>query len=269
MLPVRRDRSLCLAGRKKFQESGTDKKNSSEKKKTDRQVGLVDEHKQPVTASSEFDSDDPQDQDEIYFVDVCGTPKDEFQRITKVRIEGGVPFSCTARLDTGCPITLVQESLINCKNIQIPGPNWNRYCGINNSKLQIKGIVRAEIAIDELSKSIDIGVVPDGTMSVPLLVGRDALKLFNYRLTSSPVFDKAISELLLICDDPSYDNINTNRHVSSCIRKSFEKIFVDYYIKPIRSETSKVKIEATLTLKDNKPIQFGPQRLGFSEKEKT
>jgi len=118
-----------------------------------------------------------------------------------LQVRGRMPLSCMARIDTGCPVTLVQESLISCKEIRVAGQEWNRYRGINNSKLQVRGIVKATITMDGCSKTVTVRVVPDRTMTVPLLIGRNTLRLFNYRLTNSPDFDKAVSEILLIGND--------------------------------------------------------------------
>jgi len=66
------------------------------------------------------------------------------------------------------------------------------YRGIN-SKLQVKGVVKANtITMDGYSKSVTIGVVLDGTMLVLLLVDRDVLKSFNYRLTNSPALIRKV-----------------------------------------------------------------------------
>jgi len=105
-------------------------------------------------------------------------------------------------------------------------------------------------------------------MSVPLLIGRDALKSFDYRLTNSPVFDKAVSEILLVCNDSNGIEVNANCDIPPSSSKLFENIFLDYYVKLDRPEVPAVQVEAILTLKDDKPVQFGPRRLGFSEKEK-
>jgi len=115
---------------------------------------------------------------------------------------------------------------------------------------------------------VTIGVVPDDTMSVSVLLGRDALKLFGYRLTKSPAFGKVVSEIFHIDNNSNNSSININSKMSLHIRESLETLFTDHYIRPNRPELPKVQIEATLVLKDNKPIQFGPRRLGFSEKEK-
>lgn len=259
----------CPAGNQTSKESSLSKKIGSNNKKAERQVNLINEDGQSASEESASDDNDhPEEDDEIHFVDLREEHRDEFQRMTDLQVQGGTSLSCVARIDTGCPVTLIQESLIKNKDVQTPGPEWKRYRGINNSKLNVKGLIKADVTMDGCSKPITIGVVPDDTMSVPLLVGRDALKSFNYRLTNNSSFDKAVSEILLVCDDPNCIGINVSCDVSAEARKKIEDVFRDYYVSPARPEAPEVQVEAALILKDNKPVQFGPRRLGFSEKEK-
>jgi len=261
----------CFAEKKKVRGTDNEKRKASDQKAdgAGRQVGLVDNEEPLESTSDESGNEDHSEEDDkIHLVNVQEEPRDEFQQIVGLHVRGRTPFSCRARIDTGCPVTLVQGSLINCKDLQVAGQEWNRYRGINNSKLQVRGIVKATITMDGCSKAITVGVVPDRTMSVPLLIGRNALRLFDYRLTNSPDFDKAVSELLLIGYDSDHSNLNVNRDMPVKVRKLVERAFLDCYAEPTRPDTPKVQVEATLILKDNKPIQFGPRRLGFSEKEK-
>lgn len=263
----------CPAKKERPQKLSTDKKTEPGDRKMDHQVKVDESTEQLAATSSGSDSgsdgdDRPEEESDIYVVEMHEESRDEFQRITELQIQGSVPLSCVARVDTGCPVTLIKESIVSNVDMQRPGCEWNQYRGINNSKLQVKGTVTIRVTMDGESKPVTIGVVPDDTMSVPLLIGRDALKLFGYRLTKSPAFDKVVSEIFHIDNNSNNSSININPRISLHIRESLETLFTDRYIRPNRSELPKVQIEATLVLKDNKPIQFGPRRLGFSEKEK-
>lgn len=57
--------------------------------------------------------------------------------------------------------------------------------------------------------------MPDDTMSIPLLIGRDTLKLFNYRLTKNPSFGKVVSEMLSINSEFNCSNLNVNPEMLS------------------------------------------------------
>lgn len=106
-------------------------------------------------------------------------------------------------------------------------------------------------------------------MSASLLLGRDALKSFGYRLTNNPEYDRVVSEIFCIdnhCDKT--ENIKVNPKIEANYKNRFECIMRDFYFRPKRPEIPKVRMEAALVLKDNKPVQFGPGRLGFTDKEK-
>lgn len=153
--------------------------------------------------------------------------------------------------------------------MRVPDKEWNRYRRINNSKLRVKGVAKVKITVDGRKKRIKVGVVLNDTMSVSLL-GRDALKLFGYRLTNSPAYDKAISEIMNIDSqrDTEVKRMNVNPKVDAKYCDEFADVIQNFYYRPERSELPKVRIAATLIIKDNKLIQFGPRRLGFVEKEK-
>jgi len=131
-------------------------------------------------------------------------------------------------------------------------------------------VVKTKITIEGKTKSVEVGIVPNDTMSIPLLLGRNALKRFGYRLTDSPAYDKAASEIL--CIDSPYETeverANVNPEIGIKYRDQFKRVMREFYYKPERPESPRVQMEATLTVKDNKLIQFGPRRLGFTEKEK-
>lgn len=92
----------------------------------------------------------------------------------------------------------------------------------------------------------------------------------NYHLTKrkKKKFDKIVSTILQIDHCSNDNNINVNREKSSSVHKSVNSIFNEYYVKASRPDFPKVQMEATLILKDNKPIQFRPRRLSLIEKEK-
>ncbi|XP_024889023.1 uncharacterized protein LOC112465625, partial [Temnothorax curvispinosus] len=259
----------CPTAKEKHKKTSKDKKTERGNKKAERQVNLVDGTEQSASEKSESESDDqPEENDKIHFVDTHEELRDEFQRVAILRVRGGAPVSCTVRIDTGCPITLIQESVINIKDLKPAGQEWNRYHGINNSKLLVKGVIKANLTMDGCSKSVSIGVVSDNTMSIPLLIGRDTLKFFDYRLTNSPMLDKAVSEILLICNDSNNTDINVNPDLPPNVCELFKDTFINYYVKPVRPEVPEVQMEAKLVLKENKLVQFGPRRLGYAEKEK-
>ncbi|KMQ82295.1 phytoalexin-deficient 4-2 protein [Lasius niger] len=79
-------------------------------KQNDCQMGLISKDKQQESTKSESESDEkPEEETEIYLVDVLSEPRDEFRRAADLQIEGNDIINCNAKIDTGCPITLIRE----------------------------------------------------------------------------------------------------------------------------------------------------------------
>lgn len=89
----------CTAANQKMKESSKKMGPMASNKKADRQVGLIKEDEQSSSEESEVEGGGhPEEEDEIHFVDVCGEHRDEFQRLTDVRVHVGTSFVCTARI---------------------------------------------------------------------------------------------------------------------------------------------------------------------------
>lgn len=75
---------------------------------------------------------------------------------------------------------------------------WSKYYGINKSKLCILGQIDASIELEGFNRKVTLGVVSNETMTVSLLLGRNALKLFGYKLTKDLEYDRAVTEIFNI-----------------------------------------------------------------------
>lgn len=53
--------------------------------------------------------------------------------------------------------------------------------------------MESAVTLDEEMHNINFGVVSNKTMSVPVLLDRDTLKLFGYKLTKNPAYDRAVA----------------------------------------------------------------------------
>ncbi|XP_070529916.1 uncharacterized protein [Cardiocondyla obscurior] len=169
----------CPTSKKRPKKSEVGHKKGTKDAKTQRQVGLIDDaEKQPELPSGESEDEEQSEaESKIHLVDTHGESRDEFQRTVELKFKRKIV-------------------VLDC-SVQSPGIEWKRYCGINNSKLIVKGTIKADVCIDGSCQTVTLGVVSDATMSVSLLIGRDTLTLFGYRLTQSPAFDKMEAKLIL------------------------------------------------------------------------
>lgn len=131
------------------------------------------------------------------------------------------------------------------------GSGWEKYRGINNFRLCVIGTVQATVGLDKDSRALTLVVVLDKTMSISLLLGRDALEAFGYALVRKTEYVTTINEIFSIeitSTEPS-DKINVNSDISPKERKVFESLFRNSYILPERPKVPQVKMDAIIILK--------------------
>lgn len=118
------------------------------------------------------------DSDQVNWVNITQT-ENEFQKVATVKIRGdcgSYEIKVDALIDTGIPISFIKEKFIpNCfvkeQNDQM------KFCGINNSSLNVVGTVIVDIECDKVIEvGTNIYVVTNNTMSASLVIGRDMLK---------------------------------------------------------------------------------------------
>lgn len=206
----------------------------------------------------------------MYFVDLTEEVRDEFQRAAEVDVDGDQQFSGVARIDTGCPVSLIKNGVVDCESVRKAGREWERYSGINQSKLRVLGIVDVKIRMEGDSCKVVLGVVLDDTINVPLLLGRNVLKSLGYSLTKNSQYDRVVTEIFNInaLQCSWVDNIRINDHMSQSDLSKLRKIVQEVYVAPTRPIAPKTYVVANIVLKNEQPVQFGSRRLGYTDKEK-
>lgn len=178
-----------------------------------------------------------------------------------------------ALIDTGSPISLVKEKLIsNCLVDQ--SDKSRKFCGINESKLNIIGITTVNILCDNIKRNgVKIRVAPNSTMLFSLIIGRDLLKKFKFCLsTKLQVENDTINNKILSIDimeskEKVVHSLIINSEIEYSKQLEFKKMFEKEYIKPKRSKEPKVDAELLLQVKDIQPVYFFPRRLSYMKKE--
>ena len=207
---------------------------------------------------------------EICLIDLQDEPNDDFKQIVDIKCNNNDTIRLSARMDSGCPINLIKNKYVSNISLQPASHKWQRYYGMNRSKIVIKGILDIQITMESQTRVVTFGVVNDDVMGTPVLVGRDALRKFGYKLTRDPMYDKVVSEILHINADINENTVipRINPNIVRTDQIKFEKIFRKYYDKPIRPKVPEVKTEARIIIKDNQLIQFKPRRLSYTDKAK-
>lgn len=106
-------------------------------------IGLVEEEQDSGDTSVQEDQKDKSQskQEVVCLVELAQEPRDEFHRMVNVTVSGNQQFSGTARIDTGCPNSIIKTGCVDYKLMEKAGREWNQYSGINKSKLRILGII--------------------------------------------------------------------------------------------------------------------------------
>lgn len=225
----------CTEKEKRIEEKSGKKSKNSAKQVIKQQVGSIQEKEEIESACSTDDQDINDEtnveEEEICLIDLEQKSKDNYQELIYCDALGINSFSCFSQIDTGCPISLIKKQLIDDKIVEKPGCEWNKYFGINKSKLEIIGIVRMNIILNNERKSMILGVVNNETMCSNVLLGRDALKLFGYRLTKYMKYDKEVQQIYNINIDNNQnkvDQIHINSKISVENQLAFKNIFIEY-----------------------------------------
>lgn len=162
------------------------------------------------------------------------------------RSDLNISFSLpTPTMDTASKVSFIKESCIPFKAIESVVKVKYHYYGLNRSPLIIKGLVRLDINIDgNIQREVEVFVVPNMTKYCSIVLGRQAITRFGFRLTkpNDELIDEAIDEILNIDSDLlNADKLpQINDQVSYDIQGQIRQLFKNHYINPSRSNKPKI-----------------------------
>ncbi|XP_063994848.1 uncharacterized protein LOC135172624 [Diachasmimorpha longicaudata] len=155
-------------------------------------------------------------------------------------------------MDMGSPISFIKRKFVPADIIECPSKQDDVLTGINGSGLIRKGVIKLNVIVDGVRKDNQlVWVVPDATMKMPIVLGRDIIRKFGLILTNP--LKQVLTDIM---------NINIHENVKSEIQHVFDSEYLD----TTKPSSPKDDMELTLHLKDPKPFHYNPRRLGFSEK---
>jgi len=149
-------------------------------------------------------------------------------------------------LDIGSPISFIKDNFVPPNLIEPTLIEDDKYRGLNNSELKVKGHVKVKLALnDREAKCVSLLVVPETSMKSSVIIGRDVLKQFFEKKSSNDreiedEEDEFIRKLSNIeIHDPNKtarDCLNINLEIKAEIRKEMQKLFITNYVKLERSD---------------------------------
>ncbi|VEN44890.1 unnamed protein product [Callosobruchus maculatus] len=193
-------------------------------------------------------------------------------------------ITVNAMLDTGSPISLICEKYLPSCCIS-PNNLDKQFSGINNSSLNIVGIFKDTVKINESVVPINLYVVSNETMTFPAIIGRDFTSLHDFKITfsdkvlvSKPAatnndenarFSAFCQQLLAIEYIHSSDvqpNLNVNSNLNIETVTHLEKMVCEEYLNVTKPDEPDVKFEMKICVKNDQPVSCRPRQLSYSLK---
>ena len=192
-----------------------------------------------------------------------------------------------AIIDTGSPINLLKcELLPNNVNVIKPvGTDYN-FAGINGAKLELLGTFETNVNIDGNIFFLRFFVVPENTMTVSAILGRDFVTKPGVNLSfkngilhldcqeSESNKDNNFSQILCVSYEYEFDNvrerINVNPDLSSNVKEQLCELYQKEYVNKPKDNALEINpnLEMKIVLKHDQPIAYRARRISYNDREK-
>lgn len=201
----------------------------------------------------------------------------------KINIVNGKPCELFALLDTGSPVSFIIPKIYTShfgRTIEMLSPSTRNLTAVNNTPVEIHGVVKSAIGIDQLpgrTFPIEFQVLKENKLGTHMIIGRDFLDNNEVAVTYKPNKKEKISlsntfhaELagIGLCEMTDkfkelYESIEID--FDTTIKKNLIETlrYNEKQSIPVIEDNYCVKIN----LKDELPYAYAPRRFAFAEKE--
>lgn len=161
-------------------------------------------------------------------------------------------MSLNALIDSGSPISSVKEHYIPRMYVNDDSSD-ERFCGVNGSKINVIGLVEANVIYEQKQIKIKLRIVSDETMKSAMILGRDFLKSAKLSLTSTEeVTDIMNIELDDVGSSTTAQDIQINEDLPFEVKTRGRELFDKFYVKPKRPSIPAVENVIKLSLTENR-----------------
>lgn len=183
-----------------------------------------------------------------------------------------VSLKLESLFDTGSAVSFIKIKFVP-PSVRLDYKELNpQFCGINNSKLKILGMVKVRLFLDDITKDdVTLLVVSNDTMKPAVILGRDILYELGYTLErkqepSSEWVDEILNIDIADEKEERSSTLDINTELPTTKQSEVRKIFEEDYLKPERPEIPAIDAEVKLILKEHQPFAVVPRRLSYTEK---
>jgi len=199
---------------------------------------------------------------------VENVPVAAVQKVVVVIFGENTEVKLNAILDSGSGISLIKENIVPL-GVKYNSQFVNNFVGINNVKLDILGVIKANLIIGENNLMLDFHIVYNNTMVNECLLGRN----FLLNQTITVIFDNGevlikqkemwsenqfiADEIRLIGENGLFDETDGKYELKIESENDYEvktklyDLFEECYVKPLRPSEPKVDFEMTINIKPN------------------
>lgn len=185
-----------------------------------------------------------------------------------------------ALLDTGSPISFIKISCLPFSFFEKLDNMNEDYFGINQSKLEILGKCVQKFYVNDQLIEMELLVVSDATMSVPAILGRDFLKMSQFKIEISNgniIFVKERNSQNCVEVENSHEimqisiptleepSLNINDNLPFNDKTLVNEIIKEEYLDVVRPPKPKLFYEMNIILQHEQPFSFRPRRLSYHE----
>lgn len=125
-------------------------------------------------------------------------------------------MNCLSLFDTGSPVSFVKKSIVPLSTYITTF--YSKYRGLGNTKLYTYGKIQCQIKFRNRCHDLALFILPDETMAMPMILGRDFLSIFKIQLCQIDDIPKKIISNKIFIDEQSYFcafNLNNLDEVAS------------------------------------------------------
>lgn len=199
-------------------------------------------------------------------------------------------FKVNVLLDLGSSVSIIKENLLDNldETINLDEFTSMEVCGVNDSKVNVKGILKGMLGIEKKLYPVKFLVVPVETMKVDAILGRDFINSNNFSVVEIVTeegnennqgsmseynrFDVHLMQSVIDLDDEFYEEVEpVQLDVGDSLEtKGLEREVVQLYLEHYKNRTSdeskRVGQEVEIKLKEDRKFSVTPKRLSTFER---
>ncbi|XP_011859156.1 PREDICTED: uncharacterized protein K02A2.6-like [Vollenhovia emeryi] len=181
-----------------------------------------------------------------------------------------------AIIDSGSPISLIRNSIIENEVCSPVDTETNQFCGINGTRLEILKMFDSNVEIKGVRTPVRFYTVPDNAMAYKVLLGRDFIACPTLRITLGDTVEiesiaeenaKQVLNVEISGNCQNRDELQINPAIGRDNLAKINELYESCYVQNFHAEKCEPDFEMNIAVKHEQPISSRPRRLSFADKD--